>query len=113
MTILNPKQDYIKKRQGAGGAIPLDKQKPEKLEFDLEKDEPLVMIGEIEPAVLNDPSRPRLRGVSLEKQLERFKFQPDEDPGAQDELIVPIELKPVPKPKILFTMDKGKERFPV
>ena len=25
MTILNPKLDYIKKRQGAGGAIPLDK----------------------------------------------------------------------------------------
>ena len=107
--VLFPNKDYVKKKQGIGGAIPLDKQVGRPLPDSIDDDE-LFVVFDPTPAVLNDPMKPRVRGVSIEKQQERFKYEPEE--LLQDELIIPSDVKPLPKEKVLFRMEKGTDRFP-
>ena len=109
--ILNPKLDAVRKRQDIGGAIPLDKQVGRPVDISLEDDE-LFVVPITAPAVLIDPSKPRVRGISLQKQPDRFKYEPTDTIFETDELIIPAEVKALPKPKTLFSMDKGAERFP-
>lgn len=71
--VLNPNKDAVKKKQGIGGAIPLDKQLGRPEEIDLQEDEEFVV-----PIVnIKDPSMPRVKGFSLEKKPERFAYEPD------------------------------------
>lgn len=65
-----------------------------------------------EATVPNDPSRPRIRGISIEKQLERFKYEPEEPPNQTDELVIPADVKKLREPKNTVNMAKGPERFP-
>ena len=45
----------------------------------------------------------------MEKQQDRFKYEPDDKHDMQDELILPAEVKPLPKPKFPgVTMDKAQ-----
>ena len=106
-----PKPDYVRKRQGAGGAIAFDKQLGRPLDIDLDADEPMVAINMGE-AIPNDPSRPRVRGVDLDKKPDRFKFQPQDEDPAQDEVLIPAEVKPIDREKVLFKMDKAQDRWP-
>jgi hypothetical protein len=108
---LNPNLDFTKKRQGAGGALPIEKQVGRPVEIDLDEGEVFVNTN-LEPAIPNDPSRPRVRGVSLEKLPERFKYVPEDDPSQKEELVLPAEVKPLPEPKTLISFAKAAERFP-
>lgn len=45
----------------------------------------------------------------FDKQGERFKYEPNDH--LKDELLMPAELKPIDREKVLFKMDKALERF--
>jgi len=112
--ILNPNHDVVKKTQGKGGAIALDKQVGRPVDIDIDDDEHFLVADT--PAVLNDPAKPRVRGgvVPFDKQRERFEYEPhvDDDPAAAEEIIMPAEVKPLPRAKFLgASMDKAQERF--
>ena len=90
--ILFPNKDYVKKKQGIGGAIAMDKQVGRPTGQNIDDDE-LFLVNDPTPAVLNDPMKPRIRGISLDKQQERFKYEPEEN--LNDELIIPADVKPL------------------
>ena len=46
----------------------------------------------------------------MDKQLEREKYQP-EDNDDKEEILMPAEIKPLPKAKTLVNMDKAPLRF--
>ena len=79
--------------------------------IDLDEDEPFLVTDEV-PAIPNDPARPRVTSMAFEKQGERFKYEPQDSIDEQPELYLPADVKPAPKEKVLFKMDKGPERFP-
>ena len=68
-----------------------------KEDHDINEDEQFVVVNEGEQ-IPNDPSRPRVKGPDLDKALDRFKYEPETKPDEQDELIIPIDVKPLPKP---------------
>lgn len=110
--IIEPNKDFVKKRQFAGGAIPLEKQVGRAEDFDPNDDE-VYLIKFPADAIPNDPSKPRVRGFSLEKAEDRFKYEPDEPLFEKDELVMPAYVKPLKEEKVLFRLDKGPERFKV
>ena len=74
---MDPNVDFIKKKQGLGGAIAFEKQLGRLETLDLNSDEIFVIDGE---AIPNDPSRPRVKiGPQFDKQEERFKVELDDD----------------------------------
>lgn len=109
--VIMPKPDYVKKRQGAGGAIAFDKQLGRPLDIDLDEDEPMIAVGISDP-IPNDPSRPRVRGIDLDKKPARFKFEPKDDDAVNEEVIIPAEVKPIDREKVLFNMSKAQDRWP-
>lgn len=111
--IIDPKLDLIRKREGLGGAIPLAKQVGRPVEIDLEDDAEYVVSNDT-AAIPNDPSKPRVIVPTFDKQGARFKYDPDqsERPDA-DEVMLPAEVKPIDREKVLFKMDKQQDRFPL
>ena len=109
--ILNPNPDAVKKKQGLGGAIAMDKQVGRPVEVD--HDEEVYVVNDPTPAVLNDPSLARTnKGIPWDKFPERFEYEPEKDEQFhQDELILPAEVKPLPKAKVFANMDKAQDRF--
>jgi hypothetical protein len=72
--ILNPNLDVVRKAQGKGGAIPLDKQLGRPVEIDLQEDEEFV----VPITNIVDPSLPRVKGFDMGKVPDRFDYEPDE-----------------------------------
>lgn len=96
--LISPKIDAVKKKQGTGGAIPMDKQVGRPVEMDPEEDEMFAIVDPA-PAVLNDPSLARTNKgiIPFDKMPERFAYEPEKDSLFQnDELILPAEVKPLP-----------------
>ena len=109
--VLNPRLEAVKKRQGLGGAIPLEKQVGRPVEQSIDDDE-VFAIPTDTAAIPNDPSQPRVKGVDLSKKPERFQYEPLDSIAEHDELLMPAEYKPLDREKVLFKMDKAPERFP-
>lgn len=110
--LLEPNVDVTRKAQGIGGAIPLSKQVGRPVEVDLDEDEHFTAPADTE-AIPNDPSKPRVTSLPFDKQAERFKYEPQDSIDEQPELLLPAELKPIEREKVLFKMDKGLDRFPL
>ena len=53
--------------------------------------------------------KPRVIVPNFDKQGERFKYEPDEH--HKDELLIPADVKPIDREKVLFKMDKAQDRF--
>jgi hypothetical protein len=106
--ILNPNLDAVRKKQGLGGAIPLDKQLGRPEEIDLQEDEEFVV-----PIVdIKDPSLPRVKGFLIDKQTVRFDYEPDEINALEkEEIIIPADVKPLPKAKTFVNMEKTVGRI--
>lgn len=77
--LISPKIDAVKKKQGTGGAIPMDKQVGRPVDMDPEEDE-LYTVVDPAPAVLNNPALARTnKGVPFDKIKERFAYEPEKD----------------------------------
>lgn len=63
--IIDPKLDLIRKREGLGGAIPMDKQLGRPIEIDL--DDPEDIAIELGDAIPNNPAQPRVKGPDFDK----------------------------------------------
>ena len=50
-----------------------------------------------------------MRGISLSK-VDRFKIDLEE-PDEKDELVMPTYVKNIDREKVLFKMDKARDRF--
>lgn len=74
--IIDPKLDLVRKREGLGGAIPMEKQLGRPVEIDLDDDADFVVTNEA-AAIPNDPSQPRVIAPTFDKQGVRFKYEPE------------------------------------
>ena len=49
--------------------------------------------------------KPKVIVPIFDKQGERFKYEPDDH--HKDELLIPADVKPIDREKVLFKMDKA------
>ena len=58
---------------------------------------------------MNDPSLARTnKGIPWDKFPERFEYEPEKgERFYEDELVLPAEVKPLPKAKVFANMDKA------
>lgn len=76
--LLDPNVDAVKKKQGKGGALPMDKQLGRPV--DIDEGEIYTASGPEVPAVLNDPSLPAVKQVpDFDKMVPREQYKPPED----------------------------------
>jgi len=110
--IIDPNLDFVRKRQGLGGAVPMEKQLGRPIEIDLDEDEEFVMANPA-AAIPNDPAKPKVIGLTFDKQGTRFKYEPEAaDRPENEEVIIPVDVKPLDREKVLFKMERQQERFP-
>ena len=103
--IINPRDDLTRKK--LPGIVPFGKLTGRPVpDADLEEPEPVV-LNKQPPAVLNDPSKKKVRGIAMTK-TDRFEKK---EPSNEDELLLPAEFKPIDREKVLFKMDKARDRF--
>jgi hypothetical protein len=73
-------------------------------------DDELFHINNDTPAVPVDPSLPRIKtGIAFDKQLERFKYEPENSDLQNLEgqaIIMPEEIKELPKAKVFVNIGK-------